>query len=277
MGKYDGIYLYADMDGTLLKDDKTIPEANLIALERFTAEGGRFGVATGRSPHNFSFFGEVLPLNAPSILDNGGALYDVKNERFIECAYIPRERSLNIVHKILHISPMASVQVYTCDARYQVNPNKGHYDDPLIVVENIHEPFIRAEDIQGKWIKIVVCEPEERLMDTLNKLEPETLEDEYSIVLSGKLYFELLHRGTSKGAGIAAVRRNEGGIKKILAIGDYYNDTEMLEQADVSGAPVNAEQAIRDIADHITCDNNQGCVADFLRLALGMEIQQKGE
>lgn len=272
MGKYDGIYLYTDMDGTLLRDDKTIPEINIRALEKFIANGGHFGVATGRSPHNFSFFGEVLPLNAPSILDNGAALYDVKKDELIDCTYIPAQRSLDIVHRLLEISPTAGVQVYTCDARYQVNPDPCRFEDPLIAVESIREPFIRAEDIAGEWIKIVVCEPEDRLMDTLNKLEPEKLGDEYSIVLSGKLYFELLHVGTNKGEGIAAVRRNLADAKKIFAIGDYYNDMEMLAQADVTGAPVNAEPDIRNMVDYITCDNNRGCVADFLRLTLNLEV-----
>ena len=87
MGTYDGIYLLADMDGTLLNDEKAIPEINMRALKKFTSEGGMFGMATGRSPHNLSFFADALPLTAPSILDNGGALYDVKNREYIECTY----------------------------------------------------------------------------------------------------------------------------------------------------------------------------------------------
>ncbi len=272
MGKYDGIYLYSDMDGTLLNDEKTIPEVNMWALEKFTSEGGMFGMATGRSPHNLSFFPDILPLTAPSILDNGGVLYDVKNREYMECTYIPREKSIDLVNRVLEIDPTTSVQVYTCDARYQVNLDPKRIDDPLIAVEGIYEPLCRAEDIQGEWIKIVLCLREDRLKTLLDSLDMDSIRSDYSTVHSGKIYFEFLCHGMTKGNGIAALRRNGRNVKKILAIGDFYNDIEMLRQADVSAAPANAEEDIKAMVNHITCDNNQGAIADFLQMALGMEI-----
>ncbi|MBQ3132189.1 MAG: Cof-type HAD-IIB family hydrolase [Clostridia bacterium] len=272
MGAYDGIYLFADMDGTLLNDQKTIPEVNLRALEKFTAEGGMFGMATGRSPHNLSFFPEVLPLTAPSILDNGGVLYDVKNREYMECTYIPREKSIGLVNRIIEIDPASSVQVYTCSARYQVNLDPQRIDDPLVALEGIYEPLCRAEDIREEWIKIVLCLPEEQLKVMLDTLDLNEIRKDYSTVHSGRIYFEFLCHGMTKGNGIAALRKNGNNVKKILAIGDYYNDAEMLRIADVSAAPVNAEEDIKAMVNYVTCDNNQGAVADFLHMALGMEI-----
>ena len=272
MGIYDGIYLYADMDGTLLNDEKTIPEANMRALEKFTQEGGMFGMATGRSPHNLSFFPDVLPLTAPSILDNGGVLYDAANGEYLECTYIPREKSVALVNRIIEMNPAASVQVYTQRARYQANLNPERVDDPLIAVEKIYEPLCRAEDIKEDWIKIVLCLQEDQLREVLDSLDMEDIRRVYSTVHSGKIYFEFLCHGMTKGNGIAALRKNGRNVKKILAIGDYYNDAEMLRQADVSAAPINAEDDIKVMVNYVTCDNNQGAVADFLRLALGMEI-----
>ncbi|MBR4019067.1 MAG: HAD hydrolase family protein, partial [Clostridia bacterium] len=212
------------------------------------------------------------PLNAPSILDNGGVLYDVRGRRFIDCTYIPREKSLEVVNRLIEISPTASVQVYTCDARYQVNLNPERIEDPLVGLEGINEPLCRAEDVPGEWIKIVICEPEELLMRTLGHLDIDALNKEFATVLSGKLYFEFFSLGMSKGRGIDAIREKEPSAKKILAIGDYYNDMEMLKKADVSCAPANAEQDIKDVVDYVVCDNNSGAVADFLRIALGIEI-----
>lgn len=272
MGIYEGIYLYTDMDGTMLNDKKTIPEANMRAIEKFIANGGRYGIATGRSAHNLSFFSEVLPLNAPSILDNGGVLYDVCGRKFLDCTYIPREKGLKIVNRLIELSPAASVQVYTCDARYQANLNPERIDDPLVGLEGIYEPLCRAEDIPGEWIKIVVSLPEELLKYTLDNLDLETLSADFALVHSGKVYFEFLCPGTNKGRGIDAIREKEPKVKKILAIGDFYNDMEMLRKADVSAAPANAEQDIKDIVDYVVCDNNRGALAEFLHIALGMEI-----
>lgn len=48
MKPYHGIYLYSDLDGTLLQDDKTVSDENYAALTRFLDGGGSFGIATGR-------------------------------------------------------------------------------------------------------------------------------------------------------------------------------------------------------------------------------------
>ena len=42
MGVYDGYYLYSDMDGTLLDDDKRVSEENRAAIRSFVEQGGRF-------------------------------------------------------------------------------------------------------------------------------------------------------------------------------------------------------------------------------------------
>ncbi|MBQ3226919.1 MAG: HAD hydrolase family protein, partial [Clostridia bacterium] len=50
MGKFDGVLICTDLDGTLLKKDKTISEENLKAIEYFKREGGFFTIVTGRMP-----------------------------------------------------------------------------------------------------------------------------------------------------------------------------------------------------------------------------------
>ena len=46
MGKFDGILICTDLDGTLLKNDKSVSEENLRAIEYFKREGGRFTFVT---------------------------------------------------------------------------------------------------------------------------------------------------------------------------------------------------------------------------------------
>ena len=40
MGKFDGVLLASDMDGTLLNDQRQIDRGNIEALEYFTQNGG---------------------------------------------------------------------------------------------------------------------------------------------------------------------------------------------------------------------------------------------
>ena len=50
MAKFDGILICTDLDGTLLKKDKTVSRENLDAIEYFKANGGYFTYVTGRMP-----------------------------------------------------------------------------------------------------------------------------------------------------------------------------------------------------------------------------------
>ena len=49
MGKFDGIFIASDMDGTLLDDTHAIQRETIQALEYFTQNGGYFSLATGRT------------------------------------------------------------------------------------------------------------------------------------------------------------------------------------------------------------------------------------
>lgn len=54
--KYKDIILLSDLDGTLLDTNNRISKKNQDAIEYFILNGGRFGVATDRSPMNCAQF-----------------------------------------------------------------------------------------------------------------------------------------------------------------------------------------------------------------------------
>ena len=76
MGKFDGITLISDIDGTLFSSPGTIPQANVEATEYFMANGGRFAVATGRSQVSIAKNFDKFRVNTPCIVLNGTGLYD---------------------------------------------------------------------------------------------------------------------------------------------------------------------------------------------------------
>ena len=51
MGKFDGILLCTDLDGTLFSSDGSLSAENKEAIEYFKREGGYFTFITGRLPH----------------------------------------------------------------------------------------------------------------------------------------------------------------------------------------------------------------------------------
>ena len=91
MKKFEGILFVTDLDGTLLKKDKTISEKNLEAIEYFKSEGGIFTFVTGRIPAGAKVVNDVLKPNAPCGCINGGGIYDFKTDKLLWSLNIPRD------------------------------------------------------------------------------------------------------------------------------------------------------------------------------------------
>ena len=78
MGKFDGILICTDLDGTLLGSDRKISKENIEAIEYFKSEGGLFTFITGRMPCLVNDIYNAIKPNAPFGCINGGGIYDGK-------------------------------------------------------------------------------------------------------------------------------------------------------------------------------------------------------
>lgn len=56
--------------------------------------------------------------------------------------------------------------------------------------------------------------------------------------------------------------------RQIVAIGDYSNDREPLQNADVAIAPQNALPEVKALANYIVASNNEDAVADLIERIL---------
>ena len=85
MGKFDGIAILTDLDGTFLGKGGRMVERNVEAIEYFKAEGGLFSLSTGRMHYSLGkmVFDVDKLVNAPAILCNGTYLYDFEQKRVL--------------------------------------------------------------------------------------------------------------------------------------------------------------------------------------------------
>ena len=90
--KYDLIAL--DMDGTLLNDDKVIPEENVDAIIEMQEQGKTVAICTGRPASGALPFVKDLHLEKYGgyvLSYNGGRIYDVKNDKVLYNKAFPKE------------------------------------------------------------------------------------------------------------------------------------------------------------------------------------------
>ena len=82
MGKFDGVLLASDYDGTLYDSRGIITEEVRRAIRYFTDNGGCFTVSTGRSKQGFHAYSPDY-INAPVRLANGAMAYDYANDETV--------------------------------------------------------------------------------------------------------------------------------------------------------------------------------------------------
>ena len=260
-------YLYSDLDGTLVQDDKTISPENLEALRRYAAAGGTFGVATGRSDVIARAFLQLLPVGAPVILYNGAGVYDLPTEKYLYQVTLPD----SIAQELLRIStrhPGMTAEAYTVDG-FRIVCGEGVPDHTRVMGARGQEAAPEGCKSCMKLLFFSGLDGNERLRALERDLRAVPGIDGVDLIYSMPYYLEILPKSASKGAAMRWVAEYLGAsLSDFAAIGDYDNDVEMLEAVGLSAAPSNAPERVRVHADVIVADNNHHAGADFVERCL---------
>jgi len=256
--KISDLIIMSDVDGTLLNHDDNIPQRNLAALRRFMAGGGRFGIATGRSLQYTRKIAEHLSVNFPCIVFNGGMIYDFQNGEVLTQTVLPAPAK-SYIQEIMARFPRVGVMVV----------NREHYYD--ITAGQKHELLTTAEvlasdlaSITGPWYKIILVLDQissEDLMDFVENRQYKGVR----FVYTSPTMFEMIPETSSKGAALKKLMEQKGfGADQLAAIGDYYNDVEMLKLAELGVAVAEAPDDIKYVADLVVGPCMSGAVADLV-------------
>ena len=122
MGKFSDVLLTVDYDRTLTAPDSSIPERNLEAIRYFMENDGAFTVNTGRSVPMIQAFRDRVPVNAPLLLYNGSAAYDLAAGKLLFCHEI-RLDLWQTVRECMTLFPDLTVEVQGLDAHYRFTEN----------------------------------------------------------------------------------------------------------------------------------------------------------
>ena len=271
MKKFEKVLLLSDLDGTLLNTQGFISKINQEAVAYFMENGGTFGFATGRNQLNSLLFLEEIKVNAPCILYNGCGVYDFNTNHFLRLIELPKAKLVSFLKSCLNEFAYISIQVYAPEMCYYISPESKA--DPYIV--ETHQPceFCNIEEILDKtWIKILFNGEYELLKALNNKMIEQSLEEELNWVFSSDIFLEYLPKNVSKGSALQYVRELFGSGYKIYAVGDYNNDIEMIQLADVGIATQNAVDSLKLVADNISVTNDENAIADIIYNFIETEV-----
>ena len=263
MKEFEGILITTDLDGTLLRDDKTISKENLDAIEYFKENGGKFTFITGRPVVIVGdLYNRVKP-NAPIGCFNGGGIYDMVKSEYLWKVELPRE-ALALVEHVDKVFPQMSIQVCGFENSYFCKMNSSMIKH--LITGGFPDIRCHYSEIQEPVAKVLFADEQEenlfKLRDILNA-HPEAYK--YDFIRSDPEYYEILPKGMSKGLLVTKLAEILGIDKnKTIAIGDNDNDASMLKSAAVGIAVANASKAAKEAADIITVSNNENALAKII-------------
>jgi len=258
MGKYDGILLASDLDGTLLDSARTVSRQNAQAIKYFMAEGGRFTPATGRSLHGFMTVEPMVLYNTPCVLFNGSCVYDFKAKEAVRTVPL-RGDYVQACRDALMMFPSLPLEVHNLDGTYVYRAN-GNTDSHFDAIGAGYIPVKSLDDIPKPWLKALFCDDTPVLRRVQMWLR-RRYADVFDCVFSHKYLLELQDPDANKGAQIAYIADGYG-IHRVYAVGDGENDLSMT-RFDFY-APRNADPAVKRAARGVVADNDGHAVARMI-------------
>lgn len=270
--------LVLDLDGTLLNDEKNIPEVNVKAINKLYEDFGVIPViATARPLEVAKFIAEQggEAFGKYIIATNGAILWEKETGKTVS-----RSLSKEQITRLVEVCEANGLEYEFMTTKCEVADSKYSYRrtiDPMY--DNMGVPFNyqsnMREYILGQADPIplfAVNGTEEELQEAIKELHsvqglqisdlcirttPEK-DPEGKIRTLG--YFDIMKEGVTKASAIEILAQNLGiDRKEIIAVGDGGNDKEMLEAVGLKVAMKNAKPSLKEIANVITpVDNNEG-------------------
>ncbi|MCY3017715.1 MAG: Cof-type HAD-IIB family hydrolase [Planctomycetota bacterium] len=266
-----------DLDGTLLRTDKSIGQKNAAALRAAHARGLKIVMASGRMAASMERIASALGVDVCLISCNGAEVHGEAGLPGTRSTANMSPRRKRLFYQPLNAAVAREVVAYGKAHRYQVN----FYHDDLVYSEDAPElrPWIEIyrsrTNSPFQFVKnlddylhlappkvLYVVDP--RLRGAIQKeLEPR-FGSRVTMMRTDPEYLEFLEPGIDKGVGLARLAEVLGiPMGQVMAVGDGENDIPMLAVAGWPVAVANAGPLCRAVARFFTRnDNDHDAVAE---------------
>lgn len=252
--------LLTDLDGTLLRDDKTISSYTFETLKKWTEAGHCLALCSGRDITSVNKVLSDLGLsnlnNVYTIGFNGGLIYDYHKQKTIYRTGLPIDK----VRYLQSEAKKAGIYMQTYQDDYYVIPRLS--EEPLYYQRVIKTRYVISEDITEPLsfspCKCLLIELNnlDKLDSFVRSIKPWATENNISIMYSNPNYVEIIPSESGKGSACVKLKEylNIPGLLTVGA-GDEQNDKSLLSACDVGIAMSNGIDELKNMVSTISEDD----------------------
>ena len=255
-----------DLDGTLLREDKTPSTYTLMMLEKVLDRGVEVVLASGRSRGIIPSVLLENPRIRYVISCNGAVVWNLQEHRAVTEDLVPYDSALTILQKareydcVREASVEGMMYVSESDAETEIKrifPNLREMMPTLRTTVPDVESFFEQRGVGAE--KLLFFYPTSESREPLRRWIDERFD--LALTSSHPLALEVNAPGISKGAALRTLAQKlDISPEHVFAIGDSENDGEMISFAGTGVAMGNAESAVLRLTDLVTTDNDSdGC------------------
>ena len=247
--------LLFDLDGTLLRSDKTISQRTLQTLRDCREQGILIGVSTSRSEQNALTF--IKELQPDVLIVSGGALVKHNNEYIYKAEFSEEETRQMIAVSREVCGADCEITIDTIDTHYwnyKIDPKKQDQSWG----DSVYTDF---EDFSESSLKMCVEIFDERQAERMRDVLP----DCDCIRFSDGYWYKFTKKAATKENAILEISAVCGiGTEEMTAFGDDYADIGMLTLCGKGIAMGNAIDEVKMKADLVIGSNDEDGIAEYL-------------
>ncbi|WP_423141578.1 Cof-type HAD-IIB family hydrolase [Parablastomonas sp. CN1-191] len=248
----------SDIDGTLVRRDKSLPDANVAAVKAVTARGVPVSLISARPPSGILPIARALGLPGPFAAFNGGTLFD-DDGTIREAHRLDDDLAVEAARRIL----AAGMTLWTFAAgKWFASDVANPHTDRERLSAGLEPDSGTPAGPRDKLV--AVCDDAARLSAMEQDLRA-LAGPRATVIRSQAYYLDVTAPAANKGDGLAALAALYGVAPGAVAVlGDQANDIAMFRRAGLSVAMGQATPDVAAEADHVAAANEADGVADGL-------------
>lgn len=252
-----------DVDGTLLNDEKMIPEPVKESLRKAYDRGIQIALVTGRMPLAAEMVERELSI--PCIKACNAGTYILLGEECIHSRCLPPKAAKRIYEEFL-VNEHLPLWIFQGRKWYVTGVDYYVERESRIICHKPEladmEALLRGWKEQGTGPnKLLIGAGPEVICRIQDRMRAEGFSD-VDMARSADVYLEIFPKGATKGEALEAICKKLGiPLKETIAFGDQELDIPMLQKAGTAVAMGNAIEELKELADFVTGSNNDSGIA----------------